>query len=197
MKYKVGETLRCIAPLKSGFNIEPNLNECFAIIRIYKLANGLEEAHLSNQCNDWYLHENQLDNCFEKITELDATRLGFYKTRDGCVALFVKKLNNDREANLLFIVHDEIEYATLYLPDGRYTSLKIDSHDLVEYLGVELPQPKAEPRKFEFEGQMNIELSGNYNFNPNNLYFPEFHPLQAVSKNIVSKWKVTMEEILE
>lgn len=88
--------------------------------------------------------------------EFDTRRTGFYKTRDGRIAEFLSTEANGREDNLLFRlkVGPRIWMGYKYLKNGCYLKTEIHENDLVEYLGTELPKPKADPKKYEFETQV-------------------------------------------
>lgn len=135
--------------------------------------------------------------------EFDATRLGYYKMRDGDKSyvsyILDKPIYKYNEVCGFFILNDGTQNPSYWWKNGKNN---INSkYDLIEYLGPELPK---EPRKFEFEAKL-LEREGNVDErNPLHLLFNktvfilngdfEYSPGY---EGIFSKWKVVMQEIIE
>jgi len=162
-----------------------------------------------------YYHQSHTDinycgTCWNKSggnperREFKVDKLGWYATKEGYKLKVIHAL---KDSQFIAIFVDNNDSVIVY-EDGQADD---DEHHLVKYLGPELPQqpvaPKA-PRKFEFEGYLEesptVPLSDNWmNCEYDSISKSFGYPCEPLSpiemkthdKSIMSKWRVTMEEI--
>jgi hypothetical protein len=114
--------------------------------------------------------------------EFKVDKLGWYENTNTGAKL---KLVHFTKEVALFIPYEDATYVVGYDFKGYYKNNQpIDILELDKYLGPELPK---EPRKFEFEDYIS-----------NNSIIPFSVCLLTVShSNSNSKWRITMEELIE
>lgn len=141
-----------------------------------------------------FLNIIKVEKSQKQNQEFDASRPGFYKTKDGRIAEFLRKTDNGRSDNLYFILMKEDGFGGIatYTSNGKWIQNEHNNMDLVEYLGTELPNPKIEPRKYEFETKV-IRIGKHMRFDDE----PYFYVVECPKELWTKKFKVTMEDILE